>query len=53
MDVIGHQDGGDHIPFRQADDCALECGKGDVICQHRLAVGYAEGEEIDDRLIPF
>src|SRR5436190_6271531 len=53
MEVIRHQNGGNHIPVRQASDRGLECSKSEVICQHLLPIGNAEGEKINDRLIWF
>ena len=51
MDMIGHQDGSDHIPFRQTGDGSFEGGEGRVIGKHLLAVGHAEREEIDNGLV--
>ena len=53
MDMIGHQDGSDHIPFRQTGDGSFEGGEGRVIGKHLLAVGHAEREEIDNGLVWF
>ena len=51
VDVIGHDDVTPNLPVREARPGGMDGGVCVVVCQARLAVRGAAGNEIDDGLV--